>query len=107
LLFTDIEGSTTLAREAGDGWAEIVARHHAILRDAIESNNGFVDGIGGDAFFAIFDSAPAGVAAAIDAQRRLQSEAWPGTPVKVRMGLHTGEVRRVATDRHASPIITS
>jgi class 3 adenylate cyclase len=97
LLFTDIEGSTLLARRLGDGWAETVARHHAILRNAIETNQGFVDGIEGDAFFAIFDSARAGVAAAIDAQRALQSEPWPGPPVKVRMGLHTGEIRRVAT----------
>jgi predicted ATPase/class 3 adenylate cyclase len=97
LLFTDIEGSTLLAREVGDRWAELVARHHAILRSAIESNEGFVDGVEGDAFFAIFDSARGGVAAAIDAQRALRSEPWPGPAVKVRMGLHTGEIRRVAT----------
>ncbi len=97
LLFTDIEGSTLLARAVGDGWAELVARHHAILRNAIESHEGFVDGVEGDAFFAIFGSAREGVAAAIDAQRALRSEPWPGPPVKVRMGLHTGEVRRVAT----------
>jgi predicted ATPase len=96
-LFTDIEGSTVLARQLGDGWAEVVARHHAILRSAIESHQGFVDGIEGDAFFAIFDSARSGVAAAVDAQRGLANEAWTGPPVRVRMGLHTGEIRRVAT----------
>jgi predicted ATPase/class 3 adenylate cyclase len=97
LLFTDIEGSTRLARELGDRWADTVGRHHAILRKAIESNGGSVDGTEGDAFFALFDSARSGVAAAIDAQRQLGIERWPGSPVKVRMGLHTGEVRHVQT----------
>ena len=46
----------------------------------------------GDGFFAVFSSAPAGVAAAVQAQRELAAEAWPSeAPVRVRMGLHSGE----------------
>jgi class 3 adenylate cyclase len=41
-LFTDIEGSTKLARENPETWEAARARHQAILHEAIESNNGFV-----------------------------------------------------------------
>ena len=41
-LFTDIEGSTKLARENSETWEVLRSRHDRILRDAIESNNGYV-----------------------------------------------------------------
>jgi class 3 adenylate cyclase len=49
-LFTDIEGSTKLARAHPENWEPARARHHAILREAIESNNGYIFQIIGDAF---------------------------------------------------------
>jgi predicted ATPase/class 3 adenylate cyclase len=97
LLFTDIEGSTRLARELGDRWADVLARHHQIVGDAVYGNGGSVELTEGDAFFAIFPTASQGVRAAVDAQRGLQAEPWREEPVRVRMGLHTGEVRRAAT----------
>ena len=46
----------------------------------------------GDGFFAVFSSAAAGVAAAVQAQRALAAEAWPSeAPIRVRIGLHSGE----------------
>jgi class 3 adenylate cyclase len=51
-LFTDIEGSTKLAREHPETWETARAKHHAILQGASESNNGFVFQIIGDAFCA-------------------------------------------------------
>jgi len=89
-LFTDIEGSTKLAQEHRDKWEAARAQHHAILREAIESNHGFVFQIIGDAFCVAFHTAKDGLGAAIEAQRKLQTESWDGTPIKVRMGLHTG-----------------
>ncbi|HLW96921.1 MAG TPA: adenylate/guanylate cyclase domain-containing protein [Solirubrobacteraceae bacterium] len=97
LLLTDIEGSTRLARELGERWIEVLARHHRILEAAIAEHDGTIDGTDGDAFFAIFESAAGGIAAAAAAQRRLYQESWPDQPVRVRMGLHTGDVRRAAT----------
>ena len=41
-LFTDIEGSTKLARDHPATWEAARARHHAILKSAIESHNGYV-----------------------------------------------------------------
>jgi len=36
LLFSDIEGSTLLLRRLGDGYAELLARHRQLLREAFE-----------------------------------------------------------------------
>src|SRR6185503_5190420 len=89
-LFTDIEGSTRLALEHPDQWEVLRARHHTILQAACETNHGYVFQIIGDAFCVAFHTAKDGLAAAIEAQRELQTETWYGTPIRVRMGLHTG-----------------
>lgn len=90
-LFTDIEGSTKLAREHPETWESARARHHDILWEAIESNNGFVFQIIGDAFCAAFYKAGDAVKAAIKAQQGLQNESWGEFVIRVRMGIHTGE----------------
>jgi predicted ATPase/class 3 adenylate cyclase len=89
-LFTDIEGSTRLAQEHPMQWESLRERHHAILQSAIDEQNGYVFQIIGDAFCAAFHTAKDGLSAALNTQRKLQSEAWGKTPIKVRMGLHTG-----------------
>jgi predicted ATPase/class 3 adenylate cyclase len=96
-LFTDIEGSTKLAQEHPDLWETLRERHHAILQTAIDAQNGYVFQIIGDAFCVAFHTAKDGLNAALDAQRRLQTEAWGKRPIRVRMGLHTG-----ATEYHES-----
>ncbi len=91
-LFTDIEGSTRLTEQLGASFAEALKTHHAILRGAIRANQGHEVSTEGDAFFAVFPSAVDAVRAALDAQRALAAADWPdGLPVRVRMGLHTGE----------------
>jgi predicted ATPase/class 3 adenylate cyclase len=93
-LFTDIEGSTRLARALGDRWPDVLERHHQILRDAILSHNGVEIRTEGDAFFAVFPSAVEAIAATAAAQEALADHGWPeDAPVQVRMGLHTGEGR--------------
>src|SRR5919199_1859266 len=91
-LFTDIEQSTELVRALGDRYAAVLERHNAILREAVRRHAGVEVATEGDAIFAVFPSAVAGVESAIDAQRNLVGEPWPdGAEVRVRMGLHTGE----------------
>jgi len=91
-LFTDIEGSTRLTDQLGDRFPEALEAHHAILRRAIGANQGHEVSTEGDAFFAVFPSAVDAVRATVDAQRALAAAEWPdGLPVRVRMGLHTGE----------------
>ena len=41
-LFTDIEGSTKLAREHPETWETTRACYHSVLRQAIESDNGYI-----------------------------------------------------------------
>jgi predicted ATPase/class 3 adenylate cyclase len=91
-LFTDIEGSTRVLESLGDAYTTLLERHHALLRQAIAAGDGTEVSTEGDAFFAVFPSAPKAVAAVAKAQRLLAGEPWPnGVAVRVRMGLHTGE----------------
>jgi predicted ATPase/class 3 adenylate cyclase len=89
-LFTDIEGSTELAQKYPEALPALLARHHAIMRDAINAHRGFVFKIIGDAFCAAFPSAEDALNATLAAQRALQHEAWSPAPIKVRMGLNSG-----------------
>ena len=88
-LFTDIEGSTRLLQHLGDGYADVLAEHQRILREAFGANGGYEIDTQGDSFFVAFERARSAVAAAIAAQRGLAAREWPdGAQVKVRMGLH-------------------
>jgi predicted ATPase/class 3 adenylate cyclase len=88
LLFTDVEGSTRLLRELGDGYGEALHEHRRRLRAAFAEHEGVEVDTQGDAFFVAFARASDAVAAAADGQRALA-----GGPIRVRMGLHTGEPR--------------
>jgi predicted ATPase/class 3 adenylate cyclase len=85
-LFTDIEGSTRLLDELGEGYAEVLAEHHRVVRKAIEEHGGVEVDTQGDAFFVSFARASDAAAAAASAQ-----EALGDTGLRVRMGIHTGE----------------
>src|SRR5919198_2728542 len=85
-LFTDIEGSTRLLRELGDAYADALAEHRRLLRDAFARHGGVEVDTQGDAFFVAFARASEALAAAADAQRALDDG-----PIRVRIGLHTGE----------------
>ncbi len=91
-LFTDIEGSTRLLQELGDRYAAVRDEHAAIVRQAIDEGGGAEVSTEGDSFFAAFGGPVGAVRAAVAAQRGLAGHDWPtGFPVRVRMGLHTGE----------------
>jgi len=92
-VFTDIEGSTRLVNALGSAFGPVLERHHALLREAFEAQGGVEVSTEGDAFFVVFTSAPAAVVAAAAAQRALARETWPpeAGPLRVRMGMHTGE----------------
>ena len=85
-LFTDIEGSTRLLRELGDGYARALADHRQILRAVFAAHSGVEVDTQGDAFFYAFARATDALAAAGEAHEALASG-----PVRVRIGVHTGE----------------
>ncbi len=90
-LFTDLEGSTRLWEEHPEAMQDALARHDAIVREAIEAHNGHVVKTTGDGAHAAFAIASDAVDAAIAAQLALNAEAWDATgPLLVRMGIHTG-----------------
>jgi predicted ATPase/class 3 adenylate cyclase len=86
LLFTDIEGSTRLLHELGERYAEVLTEHRRVLRDAFSRHGGVEVDTQGDAFFVAFTSASDAVAAAGEANAALADG-----PVRVRIGIHTGE----------------
>ena len=91
-LFSDIEGSTRLLQDLGDGWPPVLARHQELMRAAFAAERGEEFGTEGDSFFVAFPTAPGAVAAAAAAQRALAAEPWPpDADIRVRIGLHTGE----------------
>jgi predicted ATPase len=86
-LFTDVEGSTRLLDELGaEAYADVLAEHRRALRDSFARHGGVEVDTQGDAFFVAFATADDALAAARDAQRALGDG-----PVRVRIGLHTGE----------------
>jgi predicted ATPase/class 3 adenylate cyclase len=92
LLFTDVEGSTRLARELGERWAGVLAEHRRLLREAFAAHDGYEVDTQGDAFFVAFAGAADAAGAAAAVQRLLASHAWPeGVELRVRIGIHSGE----------------
>jgi predicted ATPase len=85
-LFTDVEGSTRLLHELGsEGYADALAEHRSLIREAIAAHGGVEVDTQGDAFFIAFPTAPGALAAASAAL-----DALADGPIRVRMGLHSG-----------------
>ena len=88
MLFTDIVGSTELASRLGDrGWKDLLARHHAIVRDALRRAGGREQDTAGDGFFATFDRPARAIDCAFDAMDRLAP-----LGITIRAAVHMGEV---------------
>jgi predicted ATPase/class 3 adenylate cyclase len=103
-LFTDIEGSTSLWERAPQAMKAALARHDALLRSACAAHRGHVFKTIGDAFCVAFASPSDALQAALDAQQQLAAQAWGETPLKVRMGLHTGETDERDGDYFGPPV---
>jgi len=90
-LFTDVEGSTRLWEEHPEAMRPALARHDAIVRDAIEGHGGHVVKGRGDGIHAVFGTADAAVRAAIDCELTMNAERWRlSEPLRARIGIHTG-----------------
>jgi len=96
LVMTDVAGSTLLWAEHPVAMDAAMGRHHEIVHAAVTTHGGWrpVDQGEGDAVFAVFDSAAAAVAAVVGFQQSLAREVWPaGVDIRVRVGVHAGEVQ--------------
>ncbi len=95
LLFSDIEGSVALTERLGDeSWLRLLRRHDELIRAEVARSGGAVLKTVGDSFLAVFTSARRALAAATEIQRRLAAAdlTADGVPLRVRIGLHTGDV---------------
>lgn len=91
VLFTDIVGATPLAERLGDrAWADLVARHHGLVRQELARFRGREVDTAGDGFFATFDGPARGVRCALAIRDAVKS-----LGIDVRAGLHTGECELV------------
>jgi class 3 adenylate cyclase len=94
ILFTDMEGSTTLTQRLGDAKAqEILRTHNTIVRGALRAHSGSEIKHTGDGIMASFTSASRALECAIAVQRALaqHNESNPDMPIRVRIGLNAGE----------------
>jgi DNA-binding NarL/FixJ family response regulator/class 3 adenylate cyclase len=100
-LFSDVEGSTQLLRQLREGYADVLAEHQRLLRDAFEEAGGHEVNTQGDSFFIAFRKPRDAVLAALAGQRALEGHSWPaGVEVRVRMGIHTGEALLADDEYH-------
>ncbi len=107
-LLTDIEGSTKLWEAGADETAASISRHYELLGAAIALHSGVrpVEQGEGDSVVGAFSNASDAVAAALDVQRAFAQEAWPvGGDIRVRMAVHTGEIRLRDAGNYFGPTI--
>ncbi len=101
LLLADVEGSTRLWEAGPDAMADAVARLDRCLTDLVSSHHGVrpVEQGEGDSFVVAFARASDAVACALELQRA------PVAPIRLRIGLHTGEVRLRDEGNYIGPTI--
>ncbi len=92
-LFTDLEGSTRLWEEHPQKMLAAMSQHDALLKNAVEEQNGHIVKTTGDGLHAVFESPVNGLQAALAGQISILKANWPEEtgPFRVRMGLHAGE----------------
>lgn len=101
VLFTDIEDSTVLTERLGDlRWMEVLREHNAIVRNQAARHGGFEVKSQGDGFMFAFTSGREAIRAAIEMQRAIAeyNEDRPDSPIRIRCGLHAGEMVREDDD---------
>jgi eukaryotic-like serine/threonine-protein kinase len=108
VLFSDIEGSTTLNERLGDvRWLELLRVHHEIVREQVHQHAGFEVKSQGDGFMIAFPSARRAVECARAIQREIDTRLadHPEAPIRLRIGLHTGEAIREEADFYGKNIV--
>jgi predicted ATPase/class 3 adenylate cyclase/DNA-binding CsgD family transcriptional regulator len=101
LLLADVEGSTRLWETQAEVMAAAIARFNQVVCDVIAAHDGVrpVEQGEGDSFVAAFARASDAVAAALELQRA------PLAPIRLRIGVHTGEIQLRDEGNYAGPTI--
>jgi len=94
LMFSDMEGFTEMTERLGDRDAHrVIQTHHAVVREQLRAHGGVELELQGDGFLLAFADPLAALRCAIALQRAFAaySGEHPEQPIRVRIGLHTGE----------------
>jgi len=92
VLLADVTGFSALMGQDDERTARAVRGLQTLVQEIAADNNGHAEGFAGDAIFASFDSVVAAVDAALKIQRRLAGETFEGLHLRIRIGLHYGDV---------------
>jgi class 3 adenylate cyclase len=101
ILFSDVVGSTELNARLGDvRWLGLLRVHHAIVRRELREQGGFEVKVEGDGFMIALPSARRAAQCALAMQRAIRAELGdhPDGPIRVRIGMHTGDAMREDDD---------
>ena len=108
ILFSDIQGSTAMTERIGDQrMGEVLQAHNAIVREQVATHGGFEIKSMGDGFMLAFTSGRQALDCAVAIQRALATHnaGLPGENIRVRIGLHTGEISREAEDFYGQNVM--
>jgi class 3 adenylate cyclase len=105
IAFTDIESSSVLLDRLGDAaFMRVLAWHDRIVRDATEQQNGFVVKSQGDGFMLAFPSAALALRSTLAMRERIKA-GFEGLPVRIRVGLHSGEAIKRSDDFYGRTVV--
>jgi class 3 adenylate cyclase len=110
ILFSDIEGSTALNERLGDvRWLELLRAHNRVVREQIGAFGGFEVKSQGDGFMVAFPSARRAIECARAIQDAIARDlgGHPDGPIRVRIGLHTGEAIREESDFYGKNVVVA
>jgi class 3 adenylate cyclase len=110
ILFSDIEGSTALNDRLGDlRWLDLLRAHNAVIRSQVSACDGFEVKAQGDGFMIAFPSARRAITCAVAIQDAIARDLGqhPDGPIRVRIGLHTGEAIREESDFYGKNVVVA
>jgi class 3 adenylate cyclase len=105
IAFTDIESSSVLLDRLGDAaFMRVLSWHDRIVREAAEQQNGFVVKSQGDGFMLAFPSAALALRSTLVMRERIKA-GFEGLPVRIRVGLHSGEAIKHSDDFYGRTVV--
>jgi class 3 adenylate cyclase len=106
IVFSDVEGYSAMNERLGDVKTQgLIREHHAIVREAVQKHGGIEVKSEGDGFMLAFPEPEDAVACCTSIQKTLASHDFAGERVRVRMGIHCGEVIAEGEDFYGRTVI--
>lgn len=108
IAFTDIEGSTEMMDRLGEEvWLDMIRAHNKLVRRVVAECGGEVIKSQGDGFMLVFGSASSALSCAVELQRAVRrlNAANRARSLRVRIGLHTGNVFQLEDDLFGRAVV--